>query len=117
MRWFWYLGGLTALILGFLGVFLPILPTVPFLILATFCFSRSSPRLRDWLLTHRIYGPSIRAWQERGAISLRAKWLATISIACGLPVAPILGLEPVLIAVQWTILFAVLIFIWTRPSE
>ena len=59
--------------LGVLGVFLPVLPTTPFMILALWAFSNSSLKLRTWLYTHRIFGPSLQRWQEHGIIPARAK--------------------------------------------
>ncbi len=59
--------------LGVLGAFLPVLPTTPFMILALWAFSNSSERLRTWLYTHRIFGPSLQRWQEHGVITARAK--------------------------------------------
>lgn len=56
--------GALALLLGLLGIFLPILPTTPFVLLAAACFARGSTRLHDGLLAHRIAGPIIREWQE-----------------------------------------------------
>ena len=76
MRGLWLTAGMLFLGLGLLGVLLPILPTTPFLLLAAWCFARSSPRLHGWLLGHRLFGPPIRNWEENGAISRPAKRLA-----------------------------------------
>lgn len=59
--------------LGFAGIFLPLLPTTPFLLLAAALYVRSSPRLYDWLLTNRWLGEYIRNFRENRAIPLRAK--------------------------------------------
>ena len=79
----WLAGGLTAVGLGIVGAFLPIMPTVPFLLLAAFCFSRSHPEWEQRLLSHPQYGPSLRDWRERQAISRRAKVIAIGSMAVG----------------------------------
>ncbi len=55
--------GILSLALGLLGIFLPVLPTTPFVLLAAACFARGSQRLHDWLLSHRIAGPIIHEWQ------------------------------------------------------
>src|SRR3546814_12083510 len=68
-RHFYLVSGWASLGLGALGAFLPLLPTVPFVILAAFCFARSSPRLEAWLVTHPQFGHHIVAWREKGAIS------------------------------------------------
>ena len=68
--------GLIFVPIGIAGVFLPILPGVPLLILAAACFARSSPRLERWLITHPRLGPGIVAWRERGAISPKSKTLS-----------------------------------------
>lgn len=60
--------GTVALLLGALGIFLPVLPTTPFVLLAAACFARSSVRLHDAMLAHRIAGPIIREWQEHRAM-------------------------------------------------
>ena len=66
--------GSLALVLGVIGVFVPLLPTTPFILLAAWCFLRSSPRFHAWLTTHPRFGPIIRDWHERGAIvSARAR--------------------------------------------
>ena len=73
--------GFLSLALGGVGVFVPLLPTVPFVILAAFCFARSSPSLERWLVEHRTFGPHIAAWRSRGAISPVGKRAALIAFA------------------------------------
>lgn len=73
--------GLVSLALGSIGVILPLLPTVPFVILAAFCFANSSPRLELWLVEHRVFGIHITNWRERRAITRRGKWAATVAFA------------------------------------
>ncbi len=64
MRVFWAVFGLMSLGLGMIGVFLPLLPTVPFILLAAFCFSKSSDRLHGWLTNHSKFGPIIEVWRR-----------------------------------------------------
>lgn len=68
--------GTLALILAVLGIFLPLLPTTPFLLLASACYLRGSPRMHRWLLSHRILGPYIRDFQAGLGVPLRTKLLA-----------------------------------------
>lgn len=77
----WRIGALLALAVGAIGLAVPVLPTVPFLILAAWAASKSSPALERRLLAHPRYGPHIRAWREHGAVPRRAKWLATLGMA------------------------------------
>ena len=58
------------------GIFLPLLPTTPFLLVAAACFARSSPRFHRWLLEHRVFGPLIRDWQTHRALPARTKAVA-----------------------------------------
>lgn len=73
--------GLVSLLLGAIGAFVPLLPTVPFLLLAAFCFARSSPRLERWLVGHERFGPHIAAWRSQGAISPAGKRAAMLAFA------------------------------------
>lgn len=75
------LAGLLSLLAGIVGIFLPLLPTAPFVLLAAFCFSRGSQRLEAWLLNHPRFGPMVHAWRRNHAVPLRAKQLATVMMA------------------------------------
>ena len=73
MRWGWWLLAYASLTLGCIGIFLPGLPTVPFVLLSAFAAARGSRRLHARLLAHPRFGPTIRDWQAHGAVSRRAK--------------------------------------------
>jgi uncharacterized protein len=77
---FYNVAGSVCVVLAFLGLFLPLLPTTPFLLLAALCFSRGSARLHKWLLEHPTMGPIIRDWNERRVIQPRVKRVATLSV-------------------------------------
>lgn len=68
--------GSLAVILALLGVFLPLLPTTPFLLLASACFVRSSDRMHRWLLNNRVFGEYLRNFESGRGIPLRAKLVA-----------------------------------------
>ncbi|KAA9000038.1 DUF454 family protein [Affinibrenneria salicis] len=72
--------GWLAVVLATLGVVLPILPTTPFLLLAAWCFARSSPRFHDWLLYRSWFGSYLRHWQQHRALPPGAKWKAVTLI-------------------------------------
>ena len=69
-----------ALATGIVGIFLPLLPTTPFVLVAAFCFARGSERCERWLLNHRRFGPMVRGWRARRVIPLRVKQLAWVSM-------------------------------------
>lgn len=110
--------GWLCLGLGFLGIFLPLLPTTPFALLAAFCFSRSSTRLYHWLLDQKTFGPIIRDWHQHGVIQPHIKWvsIAMILLMIGYPV--IFG--PLALGIKWALIViagGVIGFIWSRPSQ
>lgn len=105
--------GSIALVLGIIGIFLPLLPTTPFLLLAAALYFRSSPRLYDWLLNQKRLGPYIRNFREHKAIPLRAKtisvsmvWLTLLYCAYILHEQPWLSILMIVIAIgiTWHIL-------------
>lgn len=109
--------GWLSLALGFIGAFLPILPTTPFALLAAYFFSKGSPKLHQWLLESRLMGPLIRDWQQYGVVRLRAKVTATIMITV------LFSYTLIFVEVTWWIKVlvagsgvGVLIFLWSRPS-
>jgi uncharacterized membrane protein YbaN (DUF454 family) len=113
-----YIIGWLSFVLGLIGAFLPVMPTVPFWIFAAFCFSRSSPRLYKWLLTRPKVGPQIQEWEEHGVIRRRVKVYASLSIIIGavypLFFGPLTWEFKILFSL---IMVAVLSFVWTRPEH
>ncbi|MEQ9395722.1 YbaN family protein [Haliea sp.] len=112
--WRWI--AVTALLFAAVGVPLPIIPTVPFLLLAAWAASRGWPELEEWLLNHPEYGPHITAWREDGAISRRAKWLATAMLGGSTTVLWVSAAPTLLAAGITTGFVAVLTWLWWRPE-
>ncbi|MEX0582455.1 MAG: YbaN family protein, partial [Sneathiella sp.] len=67
--------------LGTIGLFLPVLPTTPFLLISLWAFSQSSERFHDWLYNHRLFGPPLQDWSKHGVIPIRAKCVAIGTMA------------------------------------
>jgi len=75
--------GVIATALAVVGAALPIMPTVPFLIVAVYCFARSNPAFERKILDHPYFGPQVRDWNERRAIRRSTKLIAIAAMACG----------------------------------
>ncbi len=105
------------LVLAVIGAVVPLMPTTIFLILASWFFARSSPRLEAWLLGHRVFGPTLRAWNESGAVPRHAKVMACVGMAIGFGLFWI-GVHPRLwlAALVATALLASALYVVTRPS-
>lgn len=112
----WFCIGWLAMALAAVGVVLPIVPTVPFLLVAAWAFSRSSPRLRERIRQDRRYGAAVRAWQDRGAVSRIAKIWSVLAMAAGVGLALYLGVDRWVVAAQASICLLVAIYVTTRPT-
>ena len=77
MKLFYNVAGVLAVVLGILGIFLPLLPTTPFLLLASACFARGSVRLHRWLLSHPVFGDYLANFEAGRGIPLKGKIVAT----------------------------------------
>ena len=82
-RMAWLCAGLVLVGIGFVGLFVPLLPTTDFLLLALPCFARSSPRLESWLLNHPRFGAPLRAWKAHSAVTTHVKIAACAGMAFG----------------------------------
>ena len=116
-RWIYGALGIVFFVTGVIGVFLPVLPTTPFMLLALWAFSNSSKRLHDHVWNHKRYGPMVRAWKEHGAIPLRAKISAIVVMSMSAVFVVIFSGAP-----KWAIISALALmlvgatYLLTRPT-
>lgn len=87
-RYFYLISGILLVAIGVIGIFLPILPTTIFLILASACFIKSSPKANEWLRNHKILGMYIKNYQDKSGLTIKAKifnilflWIMILSSA------------------------------------
>ena len=114
----YFISGLVCLLLGIIGVVIPLLPTTPFVLLAAFCFSRSSTKFYQMLLNHQIFGELIKQWEAHGVIPLKIKCLSTAMML-------LMSSYPLFFkAIFWWVkgciivtLLIALAYIWSRPSH
>jgi uncharacterized protein len=117
VRWMLKVVAVTSLALGVIGAFVPVMPTVPFVLLAAWAAARSSPRLSNWLENHPQMGPHIRDWHRGGVVRRRAKWTATVMMAGG-AVTMLLFVRPLWVPLTAIAIMAtVAIWLWARPEE
>lgn len=115
MRPVYLLLAVAALVMGVVGIFLPLLPTVPFILLAAWAAGRSSPRLQQWIESHPRFGSHVRHWRERGAVSRPAKRAAAAAMAASALL--LYAIAPTWSAVAATAVMAtVLAWLWQRPE-
>lgn len=115
-RWLWALLAWISLALGIIGAFLPVMPTVPFVLLSAFAATRGSDRLRGWLVSHPKFGRAILDWEQNGAVSRQAKRLA-IGMMC------VSSVSMAIFAPRWwmaamgiAVMALVSAWLWRRPE-
>jgi len=118
MRWVFLGLGVGFVALGVAGIFLPLLPTTPFMLLATACFARSSDRFYHWLLDHPLLGATVREWQQHRSIPRRTKWIAIVTMAATLAVSVLFFIPHVALQIALALFGAVLaIYLYRIPSR
>jgi len=113
---FWRVLAVLCVALAMLGVLLPGLPTVPFLLVAAWAGGRGWPALERWLLQHPRYGPGLRQWRERGTVPRRAKWVASSMMAFSAAVMGFIGTPTWALALATLLMASVAIWLWRRPE-
>lgn len=110
--------GSISLLLGIIGMFLPLIPTTPFLLLSAFLYGESSPRFHHWLINHPKLSPPIHDWNKNRVIRTQYKILATIMLA--IPSTGIAISEEVPLAgkcIYFLLIATLLVGIWTRKGQ
>ncbi len=115
-QWAYKVLAFISLALGVLGIFLPVLPTTPFILLAAWAATRGSPRLLAWLESHPMFGQMLREWRRGGVVSRKAKWSATIVMASSAVIILVLVRKPFVQVVAIGCMACVLAWLWRRPE-
>ena len=115
-HWLIIIAGLLSLLVGVIGVFLPLIPTVPLVLLAAYCFARSSERLHNWLIGHRHFGAILRNFESGKGIPRQVKVRAVTMVWISLGFSACIVGRPVLIALLFSIGLGVSIYIWRLPE-
>jgi uncharacterized membrane protein YbaN (DUF454 family) len=109
--------GWLCVVLGGIGAVLPLLPTTVFFITAAFFFTKGSPRLRHWLISHPTFGPPIQNWEATGSIAPRIKMVALTMMGVTLAISVAFTMPLKIIAIQSLCMSAAALYILTRPNR
>jgi uncharacterized membrane protein YbaN (DUF454 family) len=115
-RALWLGLAVTSLVLGVIGIVLPVVPTTPFILLAAFAAARGSRRLHDWMRNHPRFGQMLRDWERDGAVSRRAKYFATITMLGSAVGMFVFSPHWWIAAIASAIMLVVAIWLWMRPE-
>lgn len=113
----WRILALACVVLALIGVVLPGLPTVPFLIVAAWAGGRGWPALEARVLAHPRYGPIVREWRERGSVPRRAKWVASTMMVASAVVMWFSAMPRWAVAGVCAVMLVVAIWLWRRPES
>lgn len=114
--WAWRMLGTISVGIGFINVFIPLLPTTVFLIIGAWAWGKGAPELKARLLDHPRFGPSLRDWENGRRISRRGKRVAILSMIAAFELsALIIGAKPAILIVG-ACLLAVGLWLWHRPE-
>lgn len=116
IRWGWWLLAYTSFGLGMVGVIVPGMPTTVFILISAWAAAKGSDRLHDWLMNHPRFGPVIRDWQQHGAVSRRAKWLASITMLVCAAILVLVAPNAWAAGVPIAIMATVATWLWFRPE-
>ena len=94
VRALFFVAGIFSLGFAIAGIFLPVLPTTPLVLLAATCFARSYRPFHEWLIAHRVFGPLLREWHEHRSIPCRTKLFAIGMMAGALTVSIVFFIDP-----------------------
>jgi uncharacterized membrane protein YbaN (DUF454 family) len=110
--------GFVALALGVAGIFLPLLPTTPLVLLAAACFARSHRSFHDWLLAHRLFGPMIHEWQAHRSIPYRTKVVAIVTMSLTLATSIVFFVRPAWLQAALAVVgIGLALWLWRIPSR
>lgn len=112
----WFSVGVISIVLGLIGAVLPVVPTVPFLLLAAVGFSKSSVKIHTWLINHHYFGPPIRDWEDNQTIRRRMKVSASVAMLGSVALTWLIGVPIQFVGMQAIVLIIVAAFIWSRPE-
>lgn len=114
----WRVLAVVALGLGVVGAVLPVMPTVPFVILSAWAAGKGWPALEEWLLNHRWLGPPVVKWRERGAIPRRMKALSSVMMTSSAVGLQFFERVPLGVRVAIPLVMVALgVWVWTRPDD
>lgn len=115
-RALWLGLAVVSLVLGVIGIVLPVVPTTPFILLAAFAAARGSRRLHEWMRNHPRFGKMLRDWERDGAVSRRAKVFATITMLGSAVGMFVFSPRWWIAAIAAAIMLVVAIWLWMRPE-
>ena len=118
VRWLFLAAGFLCVALAVAGLFLPVLPTTPFLLAAAACFARASERFYNWLLNHRVFGPTVVEWRRHRAIPYRTKLFAIALMVLTLSASTIFFVRSPQVQAGLAVLGLLLaVWMWRIPSR